>query len=217
MSSNHGHGAYDQSLLAAAPETTKQMRQEGYNPDILSAPKTSNASNTNLNRDLESGITASKERLGPNSATPIPPRRVPFYRTTKGMVIIGIAALVVIGAIVGGAVGGTRKKKNEDGDSSDAPGSGGQQVGSTDAPGGGVAPLSSSQAANPLSSALSQALSSGAPTTTAGQPVQSNPAGPPGQGQRSGTSGQGVGQHTNSNVVLNGIGKAIGSELVVSQ
>ncbi|KAK1219263.1 hypothetical protein PQX77_018029 [Marasmius sp. AFHP31] len=202
MSSNHGHGAYDQSLLAAAPETTKQMRQEGYNPDILSAPKTSNASNTNLNRDLESGITASKEHLGPTSATPIPPRRVPFYRTTKGMVIIGVAALVVIGAVVGGAVGGTRKKKkNEDGDPNSAPG--GQQTGSADAPGGGVAPLSSSQPANPFS-ALSQALSSGTPTTTAGVPVESKPPGSPSQ-------------RTGSNVVLNGIGKAIGSELVVSQ
>ncbi|KAL0577414.1 hypothetical protein V5O48_004580 [Marasmius crinis-equi] len=179
MSSNHGHGAYDQSLLASAPETTKQMRQEGYNSDILNAPKKSNSINTHGNRDLESG-TASKEHLALTSTTPIPSRRVPFYRTRKGMIIIAVAALVVIGAVVGGAVGGTRKKK-DDGDvqAGDAPGS--DQKGPGDAPGPAVAPASNSSApVNPLS-AVSQALSSSSATTTTGQAAPTQQQGQQGQ------------------------------------
>ncbi|KAF9260978.1 hypothetical protein L218DRAFT_961875 [Marasmius fiardii PR-910] len=114
--SNHGHGGqYDQSLLAEAPTSTKQMRQEGYDPAILKAPSPVNRTALE-NRDLESGLStgASKERLaavGGSGASPTPtPRPVPFFRTKKGVAVIIVAVLVVIGVVIGGAVGGTRKK-----------------------------------------------------------------------------------------------------------
>ncbi|KAG7085876.1 hypothetical protein E1B28_003409 [Marasmius oreades] len=158
--STHGHnsgGQYDQSLLAEAPKATKQMRQEGYNPDILKK-------NENANRDLERGLGtgASKERLAGTSTprpslTPTPtPRSPPFYRTKKGVIVIVIATLVVLGAVIGGAVGGTRNRHREDEAKGAAPGIGkaggdsgdnGIGAGSPGGPpggGGGIAPNSTS-------------------------------------------------------------------------
>ncbi|RDB18140.1 hypothetical protein Hypma_000616 [Hypsizygus marmoreus] len=109
MPSTTGH--YDQTLLAEAPAATRKQLQEGYTTDLLDPnlgkvtppPSASRA-------DPERGLAAKEYPHEPHAA----PAAVPFWRTTKGKIIIAIAALVVVGAVIGGAVGGTRKKKNPD-------------------------------------------------------------------------------------------------------
>ncbi|KAJ7597733.1 hypothetical protein C8J56DRAFT_327305 [Mycena floridula] len=87
---------YDQSLLAAAPVATKAQLQEGYNADLLAPP-------TRRPTNPENGVP-SNEKVVP--ALP----RVPFWRTTKGLIIIGVAAVVIVVAIVVGAVVGSKHK-----------------------------------------------------------------------------------------------------------
>jgi len=106
-SSNH----YDQNLLGSAPAATREQRQEGYNVDLLNQSRThQDAKSTPLaltprSTDVEAVVQPSKERFvaangGGRSHTP-------FLQSTKGRIIILIAAIVIVGAVGGGAVGGT--------------------------------------------------------------------------------------------------------------
>ncbi|KAF8885652.1 hypothetical protein BD779DRAFT_1673608 [Infundibulicybe gibba] len=153
MASANGH--YDETLLAAAPKATKEMLQEGYNPDLLAANRAKpqqapfiNSSNPELGLKEQNGYAA-------RTARP-----VPFWRTRKGMIIIFLVVIAVLAAIIGGAVGGSKKKKaNPDSE---------QGLG---------APASS--ASNPSSSLAFGGLFSSitAASTSAPDPGASNPAG----------------------------------------
>ncbi|GLB44290.1 hypothetical protein LshimejAT787_1602200 [Lyophyllum shimeji] len=108
MPSTTGH--YDQNLLAAAPAATKAQLQEGYTTDLLNPDhgKATPPPSTPA-PDLERGLV-NKEYLSPARAPP-------FWRTRKGIIIIAVAAVVVLAAVIGGAVGGTRNKHKDSGDS----------------------------------------------------------------------------------------------------
>lgn len=121
-----GAHEYDEALLKAAPEIDKKQRQEGYSTDLLQNAKPSTpgpraTSPSTSNRDLERGVPA---RSGTGSSaphTPGPPaaptylkptKSQPFYKTKKGLIIIGAVLIaVIIAAVVGGVVGS--KKKND--------------------------------------------------------------------------------------------------------
>jgi len=116
---------YDEKLLADAPEVTKADLQDGYNSELLHEPtvkRTTSArvapipprSNTDLHQhplnDLESSAP-----LQPKEApydTGLGRKKQPFWRTTKGIVILGLVLLAIILAAVLGGVLGSRNKKN---------------------------------------------------------------------------------------------------------
>jgi len=95
--------SYDEGLLAKAPQVTREERQGGYDPGIL-AEKTTippvvdpEAANNH--------VSSSTPVQRPESA-PLTKKRVPFYATTKGIVIIvAVFAAIIIAAVVGGVVG----------------------------------------------------------------------------------------------------------------
>lgn len=165
---------YDQDLLAAAPKPTKEERQEGYNVNLLGEERTATVPLAH-STDLEHGT---KEEY------PISKPAIPFYRTRKGKIIIGvIIVLVVIAAAVGGGVGGTRKSKTPTFNTS-TQGTGGQAGQASGKPtttpangvgqdqpaatagtaGGSSAPIAPSPS-NPLS-ALVPTISAAAPSAT---------------------------------------------------
>jgi len=116
MSSSHNH--YDQHLLGAAPEATKEQRQEGYNIDLLKQSRTHHvgtSSPPNLtprSTDVESALPRPKEYNGVVVGKPVA-SHTSFFRSTKGRIVMLIIVIIIIGAVVGGAVGGTvGKHKN---------------------------------------------------------------------------------------------------------
>jgi len=92
--------AYDASLLASAPQVTREMKQEGYNPYLLaeeSKPKPAK----------KTPVVPVGKELPAN-----PPRKQPFFRTRNGIITIVVLVLVILAAVIGGAVGGTRHKSH---------------------------------------------------------------------------------------------------------
>ncbi|KAJ3807749.1 hypothetical protein F5876DRAFT_67857 [Lentinula aff. lateritia] len=105
--------SYDSSLLAAAPQATREMRQEGYNPHILDQEqKKSNASLAPVVGGSANDLTSKEYPPNSNLRDPSALPKTPFYRTRKGIIIIAILAIVIIAAIIGGAVGGTSHKSH---------------------------------------------------------------------------------------------------------
>ncbi|KAG9122890.1 hypothetical protein FRC07_000540, partial [Ceratobasidium sp. 392] len=113
-----GNGlVYDEKLLDQAPQVTKGQRQEGYDADILNPPvptRTPPVDFNERNTDIESGSSPNEKHLAAGGYDPmINPAKKPFWKTTKGLIILAVVALVVIAAAVGGGVGGTvGKNKN---------------------------------------------------------------------------------------------------------
>lgn len=112
MSVNH----YDQNLLGAAPEATKEQRQEGYDVDLLTqnqAHQGGNATPPDLTPRSTDVETALRPKEYNNLAAVTEASRISFFQSTKGKIAIVIVIIVIIGAVVGGAVGGTvGKHKN---------------------------------------------------------------------------------------------------------
>lgn len=131
--------AYDQNLLHDAPELSKAQRQEGYTLDLLSNQSRGGASPAppqgaspaaiptgaragtphSLSSDPEAGFT--KERhgtgttgasLGGAGAGYKGTSRVPFWRTSKGIIGLAVLAVVILGVVVGAAVGVTQHNKH---------------------------------------------------------------------------------------------------------
>ncbi|KAH9062640.1 hypothetical protein EDB83DRAFT_2385205 [Lactarius deliciosus] len=115
-------GGYDHTLLSSVPGPTRAEKQEGYNVDLLeesrdrrapSPPPNGAASDHNGTLlDYSPGAIGSARKEDPITATtndyePVE-KRVPWYRTRKGLIGIVVVVLVVIAAAVGGGVGGTR-------------------------------------------------------------------------------------------------------------
>ncbi|KAG8720638.1 hypothetical protein FRC08_018633 [Ceratobasidium sp. 394] len=114
-----GNGlVYDEKLLDRAPEVTKGQRQEGYDADILKPtpppPSRSPALDLNeQNADIESGTSPNEKHLAAGGYDPVDHPPKPFWKTTKGLIILAVVALVIIAAAVGGGVGGSvGKHKN---------------------------------------------------------------------------------------------------------
>ncbi|KAF5343732.1 hypothetical protein D9757_014642 [Collybiopsis confluens] len=112
--------AYDPSLLASAPRATSAMKQEGYDPQLLQQPiATRSADNlsgkeyppypSNANAAPAVVPTVPSSRF-PNSNPHRKP--VPFWQTRNGIILIAVLALVVIAAIIGGAVGGSKAHRD---------------------------------------------------------------------------------------------------------
>ncbi|TFK66859.1 hypothetical protein BDN72DRAFT_128602 [Pluteus cervinus] len=101
MPSTSGHGQYDTALLADA-QITRQQLQEGYTTDLLQQPV---RQKIEPQRDPEAVI------LAPHAQDAFPTKPLPFWRTKKGIIIISIASIVVLAAVIGGAVGGSKKGK----------------------------------------------------------------------------------------------------------
>ncbi|KAI9461948.1 hypothetical protein BJY52DRAFT_1185294 [Lactarius psammicola] len=113
--------SYDRSLLSSVPGPTRAEKQEGYNVDLLEegrdrrapSPPTNGAASDHNGTllDYSPGAMSYARKDGPTTTTndyePIE-KRVPWYRTRKGIIGIVMALLVIIAAAVGGGVGGTR-------------------------------------------------------------------------------------------------------------
>ncbi|KAF5329542.1 hypothetical protein D9619_009363 [Psilocybe cf. subviscida] len=166
--------SYDSTLLASAPAATKSQLQEGYATDLLEKPTASpsqsrpdlhNGSSSNIHRDVE-------------RQQPLPPTKakVPWYRTTKGIIILAVAFIVIIAAAVGGGVGGSKKKKNND----DAVSQGAGSAGAGGQSGAGAPAGSSTAAAGSSTTEASQGAGGG--QTPSGTPTPSDPAATPTQG-----------------------------------
>jgi len=141
MTSATGH--YDQALLASAPEVTGSQRQGGYTTDILTANHGKATPPLTAQSDLESGLVTKEYDHQPAT------RALPFWRTRKGMIIIFVAGIVILAAVIGGAVGGTAGKKSSKGaPDTSAPGVGGGS-GDSGAPGKGGATTSADPAPSP--------------------------------------------------------------------
>ncbi|KAF8646188.1 hypothetical protein AX16_007332 [Volvariella volvacea WC 439] len=121
MPSTTGH--YDHNLLASAPAATKKQLQEGYTTEIL-APvrKPEPAPAAASDPELAQPRSGSRPPTTIDDADYYPEKKVPFWRTTKGIVIIVIAVIAVLGAVIGGAVGGTVGRNNNSSSSSESDG-----------------------------------------------------------------------------------------------
>jgi len=191
---------YDEKLLADAPEVTKADLQDGYNPDLLREPtvkRTTSArvapipprSNSEPHHhhpldDLESSATPLQPKEAPYD-TGLGRKKQPFWRTTKGIVIMGLVFLAIILAAVLGGVLGSKKKGNnvnvgngggQSGNGSSGEGTSGSADGANGANGAGGGPVASA-----ISSDHS-ATNTVRPSTTVTQPVG---------GVASGTTGSG--------------------------
>jgi len=109
-------GSYDRGLLASAPVATRADRQGGYDVDLLENDPYGGPSHSSSRLTLpiprspahtDQGLPFKEERVFNASNSKA---RKPFWRTGKGRTIILIAAIVILGAVIGGAVGGTAKK-----------------------------------------------------------------------------------------------------------
>ncbi|KAH8983339.1 hypothetical protein EDB92DRAFT_1890941 [Lactarius akahatsu] len=117
-----GLGGYDHTLLSSVPDPTRAEKQEGYNVDLLEesrdrrapSPPTNGAASDHNGTllDYSPGAIGLARKEDPITATtndyePVE-KRVPWYRTRKGLIGIVVVVLVIIAAAVGGGVGGTR-------------------------------------------------------------------------------------------------------------
>ncbi|KAH9056440.1 hypothetical protein EDB87DRAFT_1636948 [Lactarius vividus] len=136
-------GGYDHTLLSSVPDPTRAEKQEGYNVDLLeesrdrrvpSPPAHGAASDHNGTLlDYSPGAMSFARKEDPNTATtndyePVE-KRVPWYRTKKGIIGIAVAVFVIIAAAVGGGVGGTRHSSHSANNSTTTSGVGHQGLG----------------------------------------------------------------------------------------
>jgi len=107
--------AYDPSLLASAPKATSAMKQGGYDPQLLQDPvSTRSADNLSGKEYPPYPSSAAHDRAaGLPSSNPNTPQRKPaFWRTRNGIILLVLLGIVVLAAIIGGAVGGSKAHKN---------------------------------------------------------------------------------------------------------
>jgi len=157
--------SYDEALLAQAPQATKAQLQGGYNPEILaekpSIPPIVDPEAANNH------VSSSTPFQRPESAK----KGVPFYATTKGIVIIvAVFAVVLIAAVVGGVVGSSKNHNSVKNTNSTT----GQGVAS--APSGSVA--ASSTTVSQVTISVSASAGPGGQGSNGGQQIGSSSAAP---------------------------------------
>jgi hypothetical protein len=178
-SDNHA-ASYDHTLLSSVPDPTRAEKQEGYNVGLLEAsrnrsdPPPANGAVSDHNGgvlDYSPGAVSYARKEDPPTTSDYEPveKRVPWYRTKKGVIGIVVALLVIIAAAVGGGVGGTRHSSHssKNGDSSTGVGQGVQSVSEA----GSTASTSSSASPSPSQGAPAPGLSQGVvqPASTTGR------------------------------------------------
>ncbi|KAG8959590.1 hypothetical protein FRC03_007750 [Tulasnella sp. 419] len=156
--SGRGGPTYDQALLADAPEVGKDQRQEGYNVDLLETGRPG-GSPTNTHSPIPPAQSVIGHRpynepkdgynAGFNHTSYSPPKKAPFWRSTKGKILLALLAIAILGAIIGGAVGGTVGKNKSSNNDTKSPlsGNGNGNQGGGDSSGG-----SNEQGADPSAS-----------------------------------------------------------------
>ncbi|KAF8269598.1 hypothetical protein EI94DRAFT_1799014 [Lactarius quietus] len=116
------HGSYDHTLLSSVPGPTRAEKQEGYDVDLLDGSRDRRAPTppTNGVPSEPNGATAldyspgavsyarKEESAAATNEYEAVEKRVPWYRTRKGIIAIAVVLLVIIiAAAVGGGVGGS--------------------------------------------------------------------------------------------------------------
>jgi len=165
MSSPSNNG-YDEALLGSV-KVDKRAIQEGYSTDLLNdKPARSPAPTPPPQRGDTSDSVHRPLHADPEAQSPLKPRKVPFYRSKKGLIALGaLLVVIIVAAVVGGVVGSRNNKKGNVGLS--APADGGQDNGQQ-AP----APEQGDQAA-PQPSDFQSAVSNIQTSTNAPAPQQS--------------------------------------------
>jgi len=157
MSSYPPGGDYDERLLDSIPKASKAEKQEGYNVNLLA----SDASDSPMNARPTTTVDG---HTRPEAGTPTNANKeayvssysVPWYRQKKWRILMLIGGILAIGAIVGGAVGGTLASKNNN-KSDDSHGSGPSTVSVSSTVGftasvGGNTPLTTTTGTSPPAS-----------------------------------------------------------------
>ncbi|KAI0752032.1 hypothetical protein C8Q74DRAFT_348762 [Fomes fomentarius] len=109
---------YDERLLASAPAATRAEKQEGYNIDLLEDGRKNNNIRSTTNTPPPVPVLStdhSQAEAGGYTTAPVPTRNgyasvappTPWYKTRKWLIIFLVGGVVIIAAVVGGAVGGT--------------------------------------------------------------------------------------------------------------
>ncbi|KAN0141946.1 hypothetical protein V8E53_000408 [Lactarius tabidus] len=115
------HASYDHTLLSSVPDPTRAEKQEGYNVGLLEESRDRRAPSPSANGaapeqngaaalDYSPGAVsyARKEEPTATNEYEAVDKRVPWYRTRKGMIgIVVVALIIIIAAAVGGGVGGS--------------------------------------------------------------------------------------------------------------
>ncbi|KAH9170723.1 hypothetical protein EDB89DRAFT_1976537 [Lactarius sanguifluus] len=163
-------GGYDHTLLSSVPGPTRAEKQEGYNVDLLEesrdrrapSPPTNGAASDHNGTllDYSPGAIGLARKEDPTTAAtndyePVE-KRVPWYRTRKGLIGIVVVVLVVIAAAVGGGVGGTRHSSNSS-DNNNATTNGVGQSANSVTPSLGEGSPASSTTPPPASNTIGQA------------------------------------------------------------
>ncbi|KIK55645.1 hypothetical protein GYMLUDRAFT_833975 [Collybiopsis luxurians FD-317 M1] len=113
--------SYDASLLASAPQATNAMKREGYDPHLLEQEQKATAAQARAANGNGSGsasdLNAKEYPPYPHTNAndrgfPSARRQTPFWRTRNGIIFIVVLSAVVLAAVIGGAVGGTRHKSH---------------------------------------------------------------------------------------------------------
>ncbi|KAJ7163947.1 hypothetical protein C8R43DRAFT_1122905 [Mycena crocata] len=105
MSTVHG-AQYDRALLAQAPPATRAQLQEGYD-SVLLVPNR-RAKRTESDLALKVGSYEPKTHTDASAALPV------FWRRRWKSILGALIALVVLVAIVGGAVGAAARRRGDD-------------------------------------------------------------------------------------------------------
>ncbi|KAH6881017.1 hypothetical protein BKA70DRAFT_1342276 [Coprinopsis sp. MPI-PUGE-AT-0042] len=185
MSSPPANG-YDADLLNSV-KVDKRAIQEGYSTDLLNDKpvRPSPAPTPPPQRVGTTDSLRSREPSVLEAQAPLKPRKAPFYRTKKGLIIIGaVLVAIIVAAVVGGVVG----SRNSKGTLTPVQSDGGQDSGQSSTPGGQQGgeqasgnPLAS--AADALSGALSstsqQTVTTASPTLPGQQPATPTTQGAP--------------------------------------
>lgn len=159
--------AYDESLLKDT-QVTRAERQEGYNVDLLNEKPPSRAQSPPAPVHARISVQQSpiNNRTNDEEFPPIPVNNIeknrPFWRTTKGIALMAVVAVIVLGAIIGGAVGGTVSHRGKANGQFPPTGSGGGQAASDSG-----SPASSTTAPSSTTAGALQNLTSTPSTTTA--------------------------------------------------
>ncbi|EPQ55618.1 hypothetical protein GLOTRDRAFT_121161 [Gloeophyllum trabeum ATCC 11539] len=121
---------YDRGLLASAPVATRAAKQGGYDVDLLDKdPYTGRPSASSSRHTLPRSPVQAEQGLPPQEdplyafASPNNARRKSFWRTRNGIITISVAVgIFILGAVLGGAIGGTARRRHQHSDYNTSPG-----------------------------------------------------------------------------------------------
>ncbi|KAI9061837.1 hypothetical protein FKP32DRAFT_1677768 [Trametes sanguinea] len=149
--------AYDERLAAAAPAATPAEKQEGYDIDLLNEQHSGRGVSVTPPPLPVLSANHAKAEEGEFTTDYTQPRAVvPWYKTRKWLLIFLLGAVVIVAAVIGGAVGGTvgHNHKATKVDTSDSGGGGAE--GSTASNGDGAGQAASRDTSQVAASSTTQ-------------------------------------------------------------